>query len=251
MEALVKIEKGIKNLEEKFAAVGVPAEIFKKEASFALQALSNNKDLFNCPRMSILSAVYNIALTGLTLNPAFSYAYLVPRKRHGKSICVLDISYRGLIKIATDGNVVKSVTANCIFENDRFSAVEGTNTFLEHEPSYFDDRGKFVGAYVVVTLNNGTKKHHIMSKADIDKRKSLSMYQGKGSIWDLWYNEMAIKTVIKSAWKLWPTSCEKLANAVEILNENEGFEPLRSRNLKPIVEMPKEIKEIVEENEKL
>ena len=71
---------------------------FQKEVSFAVQILNKNSYLAGTSKVSILQAIYNTALTGLTLNPVLKLAYLVPRAGE----CCLEPSYQGLIKLITD-----------------------------------------------------------------------------------------------------------------------------------------------------
>jgi len=71
---------------------------FNREAGFAIQILMNNPYLMKADPLSVKDAVVNIALTGLTLNPALKYAYLVPRKVKSDLKCILDISYIGMIR---------------------------------------------------------------------------------------------------------------------------------------------------------
>ena len=82
---------------------------FAREANFALQILEGNKYLQGSKPESIRNAIVNVSLTGLTLNPALKYAYLVPRKIGSDLHCILDISYIGMIKLLTDAGAVKSL----------------------------------------------------------------------------------------------------------------------------------------------
>ena len=77
------------------------ALVWKSEANFAMQAVNKNDRAiaaFQSNPQSMRDSVINVASVGLSLNPAYDYAYLVPRDNQ---IC-LDIGYQGLIKIATD-----------------------------------------------------------------------------------------------------------------------------------------------------
>ena len=82
-------------LEHQFNSVLSKKEmIFKREAEFAIQAISKSDYAIGIAmenKQSVIDAVINIAAIGLSLNPALREAYLVPRN---PSI-VLDISYRG------------------------------------------------------------------------------------------------------------------------------------------------------------
>lgn len=233
---LIKIESKIKKLEEKFVILGVKKETFLTEASFAMQALAKNDILASCPETSIVSAVYNLALTGLTLNPALEYAYLVPRKLKSTDrnpACILDISYRGMVKVAMDSGGIKSVRGKCVYTNDFFENHEGIDAYIKHIPvGLSEDRGGLAGAYVVAVLADGTMTSHVMRKDEIEEVEAISPMKGRGP-WKQWKGEMWIKTVIKRARKLWPHS-EKLAEVVRVMNEAEGFPEIRNvRNVSP------------------
>src|SRR3546814_4153463 len=86
----------------------------------------------------------NVASTGLTLNPAHGHAYLVPRD----GAIVLDISYKGLIKIATDTGSVLWARAECVYGKDTFR-YHGPAAMPEHEADPFSERGEIVGAYCI------------------------------------------------------------------------------------------------------
>src|SRR5690606_21046286 len=78
---------------------------WEQEASYAIQALQDNDYLMTQATSnpaSLQRAVVNVASIGLSLSPIEKLAYLVPRQKAVK----LDISWRGLIKIATDDNVI-------------------------------------------------------------------------------------------------------------------------------------------------
>ena len=74
---------------------------YDRESMFAMQSIVKNDYILDVAMknpQSVRNAVINIAAVGLSLYPATKNAYLVPRDGE---IC-LDISYMGLIKIATD-----------------------------------------------------------------------------------------------------------------------------------------------------
>lgn len=239
MTQLEVLKNKIKPLEQKFLDVGIKKEQFIKEMGFAVQMIDKNETLAKCSDKSILTSLSNVALTGLTLNPSLGYAYLVPRK----GVCILDISYKGFVYLAQYYGGIKDVRADCIYSNDAFDAEEGLHPKLYHKPNYFGDRGKFLGAYCIAVLPDGTQKHEIMSDKDIEKCRSASPMKS-GAIWNTWTDEQRKKTCVRRARKLWP-HCEKLADAVKISNETDGFEPIE-RKLKPEVAMPQAIGEVVD-----
>lgn len=203
---------------------------WNKELVFALQIVRGNELLQKCSQESIMNSIINLASIGITLNPALALAYLVPRD--GK--CVLDISYRGLIKVGTDSGSVKSIHANVVYSFDEFDYAEGSSPYIKHKrsmnpPADFlaNPLGKFweyfVCAYSVATLHDGSKDYMLMPKYKIEKVRNTSKIKSEKGPWGQWPEEMARKTVIKYHAKTLPQS-EKLSTAISILNEHEGLD---------------------------
>lgn len=168
---------------------------------------------------SVMSAMTNLSAIGLSLNPATKYAYLVPRD--GK-IC-LDISYMGLIKIATDSGAVRWVKAEPVYKNDNFE-YKGVNVPPVIDCNPFGDRGEFAGVYCVAKLSDGDVLVGTMSADDIYtiRGKSKAFASGRNCPWKSDFIEMAKKTLIKRESKTWPKS-ERMMTASDVLNEHEGY----------------------------
>lgn len=193
--------------------------IWKAESQFALQALNRNSGLAKCSVMSVQDAIINVAAVGLTLNPADAYAYLVPRS----NVCTLAISFKGLIKIATDAGGISWVKAEIVKANDQFT-YKGISELPHHEMQPFSDRGASVGVYCVAKTNDGDYLVDIMSAEEVAKVRECAMTK---NVWDKWPDEMAKKAVIKRASKQWPRTdkSSRLNKAIEVINEVEGSDP--------------------------
>jgi len=177
---------------------------FNREAGFAIQILTGNDFLANCEPESIRNAVVNVSLTGLTLNPALKYAYLIPRK--GK--CILDISYMGMIKVLTDAGAVKNVDAGVIYKNDKFDYRKGTDPYFKHSPA-LSNKGEMIGAYAIAFFRDGGFQFEILGREDVEKiRNTSESYKNetsrKFSPWETWEDEMWKKTALKRLFKLLP-----------------------------------------------
>jgi len=202
-----------------------PSVDWASESMFAYQAVSANSYIMGIAqknRESVKNAIINIAATGLTLNPATHYAYLVPR---GGAIC-LDISYRGLIKIATDSGSVKWAKAELVYSGDEF-IYKGPSQQPEHNADPFSkERGDVVGVYCVAKTHDGDFLVETMTIDELTKiRDEASAAASKGP-WKTYFGEMCKKCVIKRAQKTWPMSDqhERLQTAVNVINESEGSE---------------------------
>ena len=205
--------------EARFAEVLVDDRIsFAREASFALQHLRNNTFLADTASRnpdSLRDAVRNVAAIGISLNPADKHAYLVPRD---KKVC-LDISYLGLVHLATETGSVQWVQAKHVHANDTYQS-NGIDKAPTHQYNTFGNRGAVVGAYVVAKTNGGDYLTTEMTIDEINAIKKRSPSASKGfSPWKSDEGQMQLKTVIKRAYKMWPKS-ERLSAAVEYLNSH-------------------------------
>ena len=121
MSNLTNIKSGIMKIEDRFVDIA-GKDNFQKELSFALQHIAKNKQLQKATVESNIQAVYNVALTGLSLNPTLKYAYLVPRTTNVGGQWVvethLEPSYVGLVKLVTDTGSAKNIYAHPVYDGD-------------------------------------------------------------------------------------------------------------------------------------
>jgi recombination protein RecT len=229
MSNIIPYQQTITEASQKFIEIVNKADtgvIFEVESMFALQSLTKNEFLAktaNSNLSSLRNAIINVASIGLTLNPATQYAYLVPRDG---GVC-LDISYKGLIKLATDTGSMLWVRAELVYKNDTFRS-RGPAMAPEHEFDAFGERGEFVGVYCIAKTIEGDILSEIMTAKEVYQVRDTSMAwvkQKKGP-WKDWFGEMAKKSIIKRASKTWPRSDknDRLAQAVQVINEHEGID---------------------------
>ena len=230
MNAVIKrpaYEYGLDSAKDRFELLASGHLNYGDEEIFAMQALTKNDFVFktaNANPRSVQLAMINVASTGLTLNPAHGYAYLVPRD----SAIVLDISYKGLIKIATDTGAILWARAECVHENDLFT-YHGPAAMPEIKADPFRDRGAVIGAYCIAKTQQGDILTEVMDMAAIEQVRSASQAytrgaKGKKGPWEDYFTEMCRKAVIKRARKTWPYTDPqgKMALAVDIANKAEG-----------------------------
>lgn len=194
----------------------VGEKAYLREIILAYQIVKGSEPLQKCSVESIRSAIINVALVGATLNPGLQQAFLVPRK--GKAC--LDLSFRGLVRIATESGGVTDIDATVVHEQDQFYYEQGMDPVLKHIPSLEDDPGRFKFVYAIATLPGGMKKFIVLNEKEIEKVKATSA--AKQGPWIEWYEEMARKTAVKKLFKLLPSN-EKMAQAVSVINEHEGL----------------------------
>lgn len=218
---LAPYQEAIQRSKERFAKVAAQTVNYDRESVFAMQALMKTDfamQTANKNPQSVHMAMINVASTGLTLNPANGYAYLVPRDR----AIHLDISYKGLIKIATDTGSIEWARADVVYETDSF-AYHGPAALPEHSANPFKkERGEIVGVYCIAKTHSGDVLTEVMDRAEIDKIRSKSM--AKSGPWFEWFVQMCKKAVIKRASKTWPYTDQssRIDHAIDIANVSEG-----------------------------
>ncbi len=218
--------QAIEKSKSKFLHLSTP-ENYERESMFAYQAVLKNDYLMKIAEQnpqSLRNAVINIAAIGISLNPALGDAYIVPRD----NAAVLDISYKGLIRIATDTGSIKWAQAELVYENDNF-VYRGPATAPLHECDPFGDRGEFRGVYCIAKTADDDILVEVMSAKEIHEvRDKSELYKhNKIGPWKDWFGEMAKKTVIKRASKTWPKTDKigRLEHAIEVLNQQgEGVD---------------------------
>lgn len=220
----------LSNQESKFLSLveDVKANVtFKAEMLYACTVMMNNEYLAGVAirnPMSLRSAFQQVAACGLTLNPSRGLAYLVPRDGQ----VILDISYRGMIRMAVEDGAIKDCIVELVYSTDEF-CYKGKRKSPDHIFNPFFDkekRGEFVGVYVEAMLPDGRLHIEAISAEEIYSARGASdlWKKKKKGPWLDFFGPMAKKAAIKIARKYWPQGSGRLDQAITYLNENgEGF----------------------------
>lgn len=223
MENIIQI---VASAKDQFLSVQSDKSLnFEAEAGYAVQALLSNEYALKIAlsnKEALIRSIKNISAIGISLNPAKKQAYLVPRNNQ---IC-LDISYMGLMDLATATGSILWVQADVVRDKDQFELnTIGKEPTHKHNP-FAKDRGEIVGAYVIAKTIDGDYLTDCMSIDEINaiKGRSQAVKSGKTTPWNTDPVEMYKKTVVKRAYKYWPRN-DRLEKAIHYLN-NEGGEGL-------------------------
>lgn len=175
----------------------------------ALSALNTTPKLRECTQMSFLAALMNAAQLGLEPNTSLGQAYLIPYKNKGVLECQFQIGYKGMIDLVYRNEMVQTIQAHCVYQNDEFDYELGLEPKLYHRPA-LKDRGELFAVYAMFRLQNGGCGFEVMSKADIDAYagRYAQSIDSAYSPWESNYEEMAKKTVIKRVLKYAPLKTE-------------------------------------------
>lgn len=212
---------------EQFASLmGGDKQALLREASFAIQIAATNPKIQECTPESVIKAIWNLAASGLTLNPLLGLAYLTPRFTGGKTECLLMPSYKGLQKLAQETGVVKKVESRLVYDGDEFEVTYGLRPDIKHIPC--GTKEKIMAAYAVATLDNGEIQFEVMMKSELDEIRGLSdswkafeANKVKSAIWNDHEGEMCRKTVVKRLLKYLPkVESQRLQEAIKLDNRD-------------------------------
>lgn len=194
-----------------------------------LNACLSNQDLLTADRRSLFSSCMKAAQDGLVPDgrEAVLNIYSTKVKTARGEEWVQMVQYLpmvgGLVKSLYAHPDVASVDAAAVFANDKFIFRRGDDPKLEHEPTMEDDAGKVVCAYVVVKLKSGEIKREVMPRRDIEAVRAVS--KAKDAVngpWVKWYDQQAIKSVIKRGYKQMPRN-ERFERVADSDNDVIGF----------------------------
>lgn len=205
-KAPVLIQRVLSDNFKKQLAIAVPKHLnADRMARIAATEIRKNPELLKTTPESFLGAVMQSAQLGLEPGSALGQAYLVP---YGNQ-CQLILGYRGMIDLARRSGQVLSLSAFAVHEGDEFNYQLGLHPDIHHVPSVEADRVKkpITFVYAVANLKGGGYQFEVMSRAEVEAVKAKAKSK---NIWNSYFEQMALKTVIRRLFKYLPVSIEAL-----------------------------------------
>jgi recombination protein RecT len=186
----------------------IPVDRFKRVAK---TAVTMNTDLLTVNRQSLFLALMRAAQDGLL--PDGRQGVIVAYNDHnersptkGQQIAQWQPMIAGLLLRFRNSGQFKSVSAEIVREGEQFRHwIDEAGEHLLHEPG--DGTGKPVKAYALALTKDGGAMIKVMSVADIEKRRAVSRAKN-GPMWVQWWDEAALKTVLRNLHKRLPTSSD-------------------------------------------
>lgn len=220
------LKRQLENSKGEFAKLVGSTANADKFIRVVLNAVLANPALIDASRSSLVAACMKCAADGLLPDgrEAVLNIYSTKVKQPGgREMWEQRAQYLpmvgGLVKKLYAGGEVTYVDATVVYEGDHFRFQRGDEPKLEHEPR--GQSANVLAAYAVVKLKNGEIKREVMWQRDIEKVRAASKSADTGP-WKTWFEEMAIKSVIKRIYKQLPH-----ADAFEALaqydNEAMGY----------------------------
>lgn len=201
----------------------------KKLIVALVYAVNSVPDLVNCSFESIGSCLMQSAQLNLFPDARGECHYL-PFKNEKKGMMEAKFipGFKGLIKLAYNSPIVRSINCGVVYENDLFEYELGSNQFLKHIPNEDDNaRGQRSAAWCVAKMAQGDPVIIVKNKKFIEGIKARS--KSAKSIYSAWnieefIDQQWLKTIIKQATKYIPQATE-LSEAVKLDDKAEMDEP--------------------------
>lgn len=202
--------------------MAVAPKHLSEERLFQLTISTINREpkLGECDAASILGAVMKCSALGLEPSAVdgLGRAYILPfyNSKTKRTEATFLLGYQGMMELVRRSGEVKSYSAHAVYEGDVFEYEFGLNETLRHIPQAVDmSQEKLTHVYFVAHFNNGGHHIEVMTRAQVDAIKARSK-SGSFGPWKTDYEAMAIKTVIRRAFKSLPVAVEtKQATADE------------------------------------
>jgi recombination protein RecT len=165
------------------------------------QTTTKKPVLESCTKESIANSLLDMVIQGLT--PAKKQCYFIP---YGNQL-QLSRSYMGTVAVTKRLTGVEDVYANVIYAEDDFdykiNLVTGLKEIIKHDQSFQNiDNSKIVGAYAVILREDKAPYVEVMNMDQIKKAWNQGAANGNSPAHKNFPDEMAKKSVINRACKL-------------------------------------------------
>tara|TARA_R110000851_G_scaffold100026_3_gene215444 strand:+ start:2624 stop:3436 length:813 start_codon:yes stop_codon:yes gene_type:complete len=164
-------------------------------------AVQNNPAILSADRQSVFNACQKAAQDGLVIDGR--EAALVCFGKQAQYMPMV----AGVLKKLRNSGELSTIIAQPVYSDDPFAYNPAVDTVPDHKPDWFGERGEFIGVYAVAKLKDGGTVVEIMSMKQIKKVKAVSRGGDRGP-WKDWFEEMAIKSVIRRISKMLPSSAD-------------------------------------------
>ena len=140
---------------------------------------------------------------------------------------------RGLLKLAYNSGMVKSISVQIVHDGDEFEYLLGDEERITHKIDFKAERGEPYAVYAVATLNDGAIMREVMTVSQVngirdrsDAYKAHKAGKIKSTPWSTDWSEMARKTVFRRLSKYLPSSTDRdtLHQAVERIDDDYTHE---------------------------
>ncbi len=222
----------------RIAAVAPKAMNKERMFQLALSAYNQTPELAKCSTASVLGCL--MKCTALGMEPSavdgLGRAYILPfyNKKTGGTEATFILGYKGMIDLARRSGQLTDISARVVHEGDDFEYEYGLDEKLRHIPSTAPIEGRqLTHVYMVAHFKDGGHYIDVMTRDEVEAVRKRSKAANFGP-WKTDYEAMAMKSVIRRAFKFMPVSVE----AAGAVNADETVQTVNEGEGDPIVAMP-------------
>lgn len=171
----------------------------KKSAGFIASIINvySNNNLREKDPLSVISAAAIAATLDLPIDPNLGHAWIVP---YGKK-AQFQMATRGYVQLAQRSSQYKRINTVVVYKN-QFKSWNSLTEELEADFT-IEGEGDVIGYAAYFKLINGFEKLVYWSKEKVTKHAKRYSKTFNNGPWQTNFDEMALKTVLKTALKNW------------------------------------------------
>jgi recombination protein RecT len=164
-----------------------------------ISLVNENAMLSQCEPQTIAGAAMKAAALKLPIDPNLGFAYVIPYRNNKKNStdAQFQLGYKGFIQLAMRSGQMKRINAIPIYEGQ---LIESNPLTENYEFDFSVKSDKIIGYAAYMELINGFRKtvFWTIEKVKTHAARYSQSYKKSYSPWKDLFDEMAIKTVIKS-----------------------------------------------------
>lgn len=193
----------------------------------AVSTYNHEPELAKCDIATFLSCLMRCSALGLEPSSVdgLGRAYILPfyNKRTQRKEATFILGYKGMIDLARRSGEIRDISARAVHEGDEFSYEFGLDEHLRHVPGTGERTPEtLTHVYMVCHFKDGGHYIDVMTRAEVDAIRERSKAKDAGP-WVTDYIAMAIKSVVRRAFKFLPVSVEA-QQAAESDETTGGYE---------------------------
>lgn len=178
-----------------------------------IELYSSDSYLQNCDAASVMREALKAVSLNLPINKNLGYAYIIPRRNHGKWEPQMQIGYKGMIQLAMRTGAYRYINAGEVWEGE-FKGMDKLTGEIDLSGEAVSK--DVVGYFAYIETLNGFKKALYWSKEKLidHVEKYSDSYKSGNQIWKKNFTEMATKTVLRYLLSHWGVMSVEMINAM-------------------------------------
>ncbi len=186
---------------------------YEAEKFHFMKLIQDKTDLQQCTKLSLYGCFLDMAVNGLSFDPAMKHAYVVSFNTNvgsrndpkwEKRATLMISGYGELSMRVRQGQIKYADNPVLVFEGDEFRhGTKGGKVFLDHVAAFPRKTDNIIACYVRLERNDGSVDYKVMSIEEIMKLKAFSKDQNSKAWTDGLPGMVQAKT-IKHAFRSYP-----------------------------------------------